>query len=133
MTGWKYIHRAATPEERDEITSLIIQRAAARPRRLILVRGRLIPDRRSPSPHCHLVGDPRASGQRWRYFDPPNRANTFRVILAALAGTAIVTASSLAAATLQPGVLLTVPAYAAWVAYTLYQRHQQLAASPLAE
>ena len=42
-------------------------------------------------------------------------------------------ASSLAAATLQPGILLTVPAYVVWVAVTLYQRHQQLTASPLAE
>jgi hypothetical protein len=133
MTDWKYIHHTATPHERDEITQLILQRAAARQRRLVLVRGRLILDRRGPSPRYHVVGDTRALGQRWRYFDPPNHANTLRVIIVAIIGTSIVAASSLAAATLQPGILLTVPAYVAWVAYTLYQRHQQLTTAPPVE
>lgn len=126
MTDWQYIHSAAEPDELDEITHLLLQRAAARQRRRILVRGQLIPERRAPRLAYHLVGDARRHTPRWRLFETPSHLNTPRVLLRALLGLLVVTWSALVAAVVAPVILYAIPAYAAFSALLLYRRQQTL-------
>jgi hypothetical protein len=56
--NWTQLHTAATLQEREEITSLLLARLHARQSRRIYVRGRLIQERRAPARY-HLVNDRR--------------------------------------------------------------------------
>ncbi len=128
MTDWKYIHSAADSDERDEITLLLLQRAARRRARLILVKGRFIPERRAPWLAYHLVGDTRRPfTPRWRLFEAPNPANTPRVLANALLGLLVVTWSALVAAAVAPVLLYAIPAYTAFAALVLLRRQKILA------
>jgi hypothetical protein len=56
--NWPQLHTAATLQEREEITSLLLHRLHARRSRRIFWRGRLIQERRSPA-RFHFVDDRR--------------------------------------------------------------------------
>jgi hypothetical protein len=126
MTHWNYLHSAATPDEQAEITALLLQRAARRRSKWVLVRGRFIPDRRRLPQNYHLVGDPRRPRARGRVFEAPSTQNTPRVLASALLGLLVVSAAALVTATVAPLMLYSIPVYLMYAFFVLTLRQQQL-------
>lgn len=58
--NWKQLHTLSTPAERAETVALILQTIEARQSRLILVRGRLLRERRRRQ-IAHFIGERRRS------------------------------------------------------------------------
>jgi len=108
--NWPQLHTSATPEERDEITVILLHRLHARRHRRVFYRGRFIPERRAPQ-RTHSLHDRRRAYLPRLVLEPASSHNTPRVIRTGIIGALIVSLSALVTSPVSPGVIYTIPGY----------------------